>query len=34
MLAIFDLEHTLITGDSDYLRGENMLENALVDEQE
>ena len=33
-LAIFDLDHTLITGDSDYLWGEYMVENSIVDEQE
>jgi HAD superfamily hydrolase (TIGR01490 family) len=33
-LAIFDLDHTLITGDSDYLWGEYMVENRIVDEQE
>jgi len=33
-LAIFDLDHTLITGDSDYLWGEYMVENGIVDEQE
>jgi len=33
-LAIFDLDHTLITGDSDYLWGEYMVENNIVDEQE
>ncbi len=33
-LAIFDLDHTLITDDSDYLWGEYMVENNLVDEQE
>ena len=32
-LAIFDLDHTLITGDSDYLWGEYMVENGIVDEQ-
>ena len=32
-LAIFDLDHTLITGDSDYLWGEYMVENRIVDEQ-
>jgi len=32
-LAIFDLDHTLIDGDSDYLWGEYMVENQLVDEQ-
>ncbi len=33
-LAIFDLDHTLINGDSDYLWGEYMVENGIVDEQE
>ena len=33
-LAIFDLDHTLITGDSDHLWGEYMVENGIVDEQE
>jgi len=33
-LAIFDLDHTLINGDSDYLWGEYMVENGLVDAQE
>ncbi len=33
-LAIFDLDHTLLTGDSDYLWGEYMVENLIVDEQE
>lgn len=32
-LAIFDLDHTLINGDSDYLWGEYMVENNVVDEQ-
>ncbi len=32
-LAIFDLDHTLLTGDSDYLWGEYMVENNIVDEQ-
>ncbi len=31
-LAIFDLDHTLITGDSDYLWGEYMVETGIVDE--
>jgi HAD superfamily hydrolase (TIGR01490 family) len=31
-LAIFDLDHTLLTGDSDYLWGEYMVENCIVDE--
>ena len=30
-LAIFDLDHTLLDGDSDYLWGEYMVANALVD---
>ncbi len=33
-LAIFDLDHTLLAGDSDYLWGEYMVENQIVDEQE
>ncbi len=33
-LAIFDLDHTLIDGDSDYLWGEYMVENGIVDESE
>lgn len=32
-LAIFDLDHTLLTGDSDYLWGEYMVENRIVDER-
>ena len=32
-LAIFDLDHTLLTGDSDYLWGEYMVENNIVEEQ-
>jgi HAD superfamily hydrolase (TIGR01490 family) len=32
-LAIFDLDHTLINGDSDYLWGEYMVEHGIVDEQ-
>jgi HAD superfamily hydrolase (TIGR01490 family) len=32
-LAIFDLDHTLINGDSDHLWGEYMVENGVVDEQ-
>ncbi len=32
-LAIFDLDHTLIDGDSDYLWGEYMVACGLVDEQ-
>jgi HAD superfamily hydrolase (TIGR01490 family) len=32
-LAIFDLDHTLINGDSDHLWGEYMIENGIVDEQ-
>ena len=31
-LAIFDLDHTLLDGDSDYLWGEYMVENGVVDE--
>ena len=31
-LAIFDLDHTLINGDSDYLWGEYMVEHSIVDE--
>jgi HAD superfamily hydrolase (TIGR01490 family) len=30
-LAIFDLDHTLINGDSDYLWGEYMVANKIVD---
>ncbi len=30
-LAIFDLDHTLIDGDSDYLWGEYMVKNQIVD---
>ena len=33
-LAIFDLDNTLLDGDSDYLWGEFMVENRIVDEQE
>ncbi len=33
-LAIFDLDHTLLDGDSDYLWGEYMVENQIVDEAE
>ena len=33
-LAIFDLDHTLLDGDSDYLWGEYMVENGIVDEAE
>jgi phosphoserine phosphatase len=33
-LAIFDLDHTLITGDSDTLWGEYMVENGIVGKQE
>ncbi len=33
-LAIFDLDHTLLKGDSDYLWGDYMVENLIVDEQE
>ena len=32
-LAIFDLDHTLINGDSDHLWGEYMVETGIVDEQ-
>lgn len=32
-LAIFDLDHTLINGDSDFLWGEYMVEHGIVDEQ-
>ena len=32
-LAIFDLDHTLINGDSDYLWGEYMVKHGIVDEQ-
>ena len=32
-LAIFDLDHTLINGDSDHLWGEYMIESGIVDEQ-
>ena len=32
-LAIFDLDHTLINGDSDHLWGEYMVEMGIVDEQ-
>ena len=32
-LAIFDLDHTLINGDSDHLWGEYMVKNGIVDEQ-
>ena len=31
-LAIFDLDHTLLNGDSDYLWGEYMVANKIVDE--
>ena len=30
-LAIFDLDHTLLAGDSDYLWGEYMAENGIVE---
>lgn len=30
-LAIFDLDHTLLTGDSDYAWGQFLVENGLVD---
>ena len=33
-LAIFDLDHTLLNGDSDYLWGEYMVANNIVDEAE
>ena len=33
-LAIFDLDHTLLDGDSDYLWGEYMVANQVVDETE
>ena len=33
-LAIFDLDHTLLDGDSDYLWGEYMVENGIVEEAE
>ncbi len=33
-LAIFDLDHTLLAGDSDYLWGEYMVENNIVDEDQ
>jgi len=33
-LAIFDLDHTLLNGDSDYLWGEYMVETGIVSEQE
>ncbi|MGD2171245.1 MAG: HAD family hydrolase [Gammaproteobacteria bacterium] len=33
-LAIFDLDHTLLNGDSDYLWGEYMVENEIVDARE
>ena len=32
-LAIFDLDHTLLDGDSDYLWGEYMVARGLVDEE-
>ena len=32
-LAIFDLDHTLINGDSDHLWGEYMVESGIVDSQ-
>ena len=32
-LAIFDLDHTLLDGDSDYLWGEYMVENRIVEEK-
>ncbi|MCP4487154.1 MAG: HAD family hydrolase [Gammaproteobacteria bacterium] len=33
-LAIFDLDHTLLSGDSDYLWGEYMVTNEIVDRAE
>lgn len=33
-LALFDLDHTLINVDSDYLWGEYLVKNGLVDEQQ
>ena len=33
-LAIFDLDHTLLNGDSDYLWGEYIVANQIVDEAE
>ena len=33
-LAIFDLDHTLLDGDSDYLWGEYMVANQIVDKQD
>lgn len=33
-LAIFDLDHTLLDGDSDYLWGQYMVENRIVEPQE
>lgn len=33
-LAIFDLDHTLLNGDSDYLWGEYMVANHIVDKAE
>ncbi len=33
-LAIFDLDHTLLNGDSDYLWGEYMVANGIVDRAE
>ncbi len=33
-LAIFDLDHTLLNGDSDYLWGEYMVTNGIVDHTE
>ncbi len=33
-LAIFDLDHTLLNGDSDYLWGEYMVVNKIVDRSE
>lgn len=33
-LAIFDLDNTLLSGDSDYLFGQFLVEKALVDSVE
>ena len=33
-LAIFDLDHTLLDGDSDYLWGEYMVEHGIVDAEQ
>ena len=32
-LAVFDLDHTLLNGDSDYLWGQFMVANGLVDRE-